>query len=84
MALGVLFNDPQEYPASGSAISDTTLYAIPVPVLEEAIIAKPESARKWISYMNQRLTFVQRRLSQQIFADSKERFKRLVQYLINK
>lgn len=82
VALGVLFNDPQVYPASGSAINDAILYAISVPVLEEAIIARPESARKWISYMNKRLTFVQRRLSQQIFSDSQERFKRLLQYFI--
>lgn len=84
VAVGVLFNEPQVYPASASVIGDTTLYAIPVHVLEDAIVAKPESARAWIRYMNQRLTFVQRRLSQQIFADSQVRFKRLISYLANK
>ncbi|HEY8436383.1 MAG TPA: Crp/Fnr family transcriptional regulator [Haloplasmataceae bacterium] len=84
VAVGVLFNEPQVYPASASVIGDTILYAIPVHVLEDAIVAKPESARAWIRYMNQRLTFVQRRLSQQIFADSQVRFKRLISYLANK
>lgn len=84
VALGVLFNDPQVYPASGCAVNDATIYVIPVPVIEEAIVANPISARKWISYMNKRLTLVQRKLSEQIFSDSMERFRNLVRYFMSK
>lgn len=84
VALGVLFNDPQKYPASCSAVSSSVVYALPTKVIEDAIVANPTSARLWISYMNKRLTMVQRKLSEQIFSDSTERFRNLIRYFLKK
>lgn len=35
MALSVLFNDPHQYPASGVALEETVVVAIPIPELEK-------------------------------------------------
>jgi len=84
IALGVLFNQPQRYPASCSAVDDAVVNALPVKLVEEAIVSNPESARRWIAYTNKRLTMVQRKLSEQIFSDSAERFRKLVRYFKSK
>jgi CRP-like cAMP-binding protein len=84
VALGVLFNDPQHYPASSAAVDQVTVYAIDIPLLEEAIVANPITARRWMSYINKRLTTVQSMLSDQIFADGVERLKKLIQHFYDK
>lgn len=84
IALGVLFNSRLGYPASCAAVNDAFVIALQVKALEEGIVSSPESARKWIAYMNKRLTTVQKKLSDQIFADSFERFRKLVKYFQSK
>ncbi|MDF2699767.1 MAG: cyclic nucleotide-binding protein [Haloplasmataceae bacterium] len=80
VALGVLFNQSRNYPASGSSVDDSIIYALEVNTLEEAIVSSPNSARVWIGYLNHRLTTVQTMLSDQIFADGMQRLKKMIKY----
>jgi CRP-like cAMP-binding protein len=84
IALGVLFNEPKAYPASCSAVNDAVIYGIGVEVIENAIVANPLSAKKWIAYMNKRLTTVQKKLSDQVFSDSIERLRKIIKYFQSK
>jgi CRP-like cAMP-binding protein len=84
VALGVLFNEPKAYPASCSSVNESVIYALKADVLEDAIVAHPISAKKWIAYMNKRLTTVQKKLSDQIFSDSVERFRKIIKYFQSK
>ncbi|WP_040461999.1 Crp/Fnr family transcriptional regulator [Haloplasma contractile] len=80
IALGVLFNEPHEYPASAAAISDGTVYALPRKELEQAIINDPKASKAWLGFMNNRLLRVQSMLSDEIFASGTERLKKLLRY----
>ena len=80
VALGVVFNPNKHYPASAQAVSDAIVYEIEVSRLEQAIISSQEASRTWLGYMNNRLTLVQNKLSDQIFADGMQRLKKLVKY----
>lgn len=84
IALGALFTEKHEFPASCSAVNKAVVYSIDSKILEDAIVATPLSARKWITYMNNRLTMIQKKLSDQIFTDSVERLRKLIKYFESK
>ncbi len=83
VALGVLFKNDKFYPASASAIEDSQVYALKIEDLEEAILADRESSKTWIIYMNNRLMTIQSMLTDQIFIDGMQRFKKLINYFYN-
>ncbi|MFR5114551.1 Crp/Fnr family transcriptional regulator [Turicibacter sanguinis] len=79
VALSVLFNDPHQYPASGVALEETVVVAIPIPELEKAILSNHQATRAWFCHLNRRLEGVQQLLTDQVFIDARDRFKKVIQ-----
>lgn len=79
VALSVLFNEPPRYPASAVALEQTLVIAIPIKVLEKAILSNQQATRAWFCHLNRRLESVQQLLTDQVFIDAKDRFKKMIQ-----
>lgn len=58
MALGVLFKEDKAYPVSGSSVVASVVYGLCISELEEVIVNDKKASKKWIGYMDQRLTAV--------------------------
>ena len=71
VALSVLFNDPHQYPASGVALEETVVVAIPIPELEKAILSNHQATRAWFCHLNRRLEGVQQLLTDQLLMKHK-------------
>ena len=53
--------------------------AIPIPELEKAILSNQQATRAWFCHLNRRLESVQQLLTDQVFIDAKDRFKKVIQ-----
>lgn len=78
VALSVLFNEPHLYPASAVALEETSVIAIPIQELEKAILSNETATKAWFCHLNRRLEGVQQLLTDQVFIDAKDRFKKVV------
>jgi CRP/FNR family transcriptional regulator len=82
VALSTLFNEPRKYPASGVALEPSVIIAIPIEELERAILSNEFATRAWFRHLNRRLEGVQQLLTDQVFIDAKDRFKKMIQLLM--
>lgn len=83
IALSVLFNEPHLYPASAVALEETIVVAIPIEELERAILSNQKSTKAWFSHLNRRLESVQQLLTDQVFTDTKDRFKKVIRLFMS-
>lgn len=84
IALSVLFNEPNLYPASAIAVEESEVVAIPVSSLEKAIVGSEEATRSWFRHLNRRLENVQQMLTDQVFTEARERFKKMLRLFVKK
>lgn len=82
VALSTLFNPPHLYPATAVAIENTVVVKVPRDLLESGILSTEEATREWFKQLNRRLEGVQRLLTDQVFMDAKERFKKWLKRFI--
>lgn len=78
IALSVLFNEPAQYPASAIAVEDSEVIAISVEALEKAIVGSEVATRAWFRHLNRRLENIQQMLTDQVFTEARDRFKKMV------
>lgn len=78
IALSVLFNEPALYPASAIAVEESEVIAISIDWLEKAIVGSERATRAWFRHLNQRLESVQQMLTDQVFTEARERFKKML------
>lgn len=79
IALSTLFNPPYFYPATAVAVEVTEVIKIPRQVLETGILSTEAATREWFKQLNRRLEGVQQMLTDQVFIDAKDRFKKWLQ-----
>lgn len=84
IALSVLFNEPNLYPASAVAVEESEVVAISVTRLERAIVGSEVATRAWFRHLNRRLENVQQMLTDQVFTEARERFKKMLKLFIKK
>ncbi len=82
VALSTLFNPPHFYPATAVAVEKTVVLKIPRQLLETGILSTEEATREWFRQLNRRLEGVQQLLTDQVFMDAKERFKKWLKRFI--
>lgn len=79
VALSTLFNPPHHYPATAMAVEETIVVKVPREVLEAGILSTEAATREWFKQLNRRLEGVQQLLTDQVFIDAKERFRKWLQ-----
>lgn len=82
IALSTLFNPPHLYPATAVAVELTEVIKIPRQVLEVGILSTESATREWFKQLNRRLEGVQQMLTDQVFIDAKDRFKKWLQHFV--
>lgn len=79
VALSTLFNPPHRYPATAMAVEETIVVKVPREILEAGILSTEAATREWFKQLNRRLEGVQQLLTDQVFIDAKERFRKWLQ-----
>ena len=79
VALSTLFNPPHRYPATAMAVEETIVVKVPREALEAGILSTEVATREWFKQLNRRLEGVQQLLTDQVFIDAKERFRKWLQ-----
>ena len=79
VALSTLFNPPHRYPATAMAVEETIVVKVPREALEAGILSTEVVTREWFKQLNRRLEGVQQLLTDQVFIDAKERFRKWLQ-----
>ncbi len=79
VALSTLFNPPHLYPATAMAVEETVVVKVPRERLEVGILSTEGATREWFRQLNRRLEGVQQLLTDQVFMEAKERFKKWIQ-----
>lgn len=82
VALSTLFNPPHRYPATAMAVEETIVVKVPRETLEVGILSTEAATREWFKQLNRRLEGVQQLLTDQVFIDAKERFKKWLQRFV--
>lgn len=82
VALSTLFNPPHFYPATAMAVEKTVVVKVPRELLEIGILSTEGATREWFRQLNRRLEGVQQLLTDQVFMDAKERFKKWLKRFI--
>jgi len=83
VALSTLFNPPHFYPATAMAVEKTVVVKVPRELLEIGILSTEGATREWFRQLNRRLEGVQQLLTDQVFMDAKERFKKWLKRFIS-
>ena len=72
VALSTLFNPPHRYPATAMAVEETIVVKVTREALEAGILSTEVATREWFKGVQQLLT-------DQVFIDAKERFRKWLQ-----